>query len=410
MAATTNVPPIVWVNGAPVLPQESDINAGVFADINSAFGGGLNPLASTPQGQLASSETAIIGDKNNQIAYIANQFNPLYASGQFQDALAQIYFLNRIPAAGTVVNCVCNGAVNTVIPAGATAKDSAGYIYAATSANTIDSTGSITVQFQNQTPGAIPCAPGSLTKIQSAIAGWDTVTNSSAGALGNLVESRTAFEYRRQQSVAKNAVNSNTSIQGNVLAVAGVIGAYTIDNPTNSAVTVGSTNYPLAAHATLVSVAGGSSSDIAYAIWKNKGQGSPYPAAGGAGIQSFTVYDTNYDVPYPAYTVTWLVPTSTPTYFIVNIKNISTLPANIVQLIQTAVINSFYGNDGGVKASIGQTTFAGRYYANITATNSSVEVLSVFLGTAANPTGLQLQFGVDQLPVTSNAQITVNLV
>ena len=70
---STNVPVIEWVNGSPVIPAELDILAGVQADINAAFGGGVNPSLQTPQGQLAQSETAIIGDKNNQIAYIANQ-------------------------------------------------------------------------------------------------------------------------------------------------------------------------------------------------------------------------------------------------------------------------------------------------------------------------------------------------
>jgi len=406
----TNVPPITWVNGNPVLPQESDINAGVFTDLNNAFGGGLNPAANTPQGQIAASETAIIGDKNNDIAFIANQFNPLYASGQFQDGIGYIYFLKRIPAAGTVVNCVCNGAVGTVIPAGSQAKDTAGYIYASTSVGVIGSTGTVTIQFQNLTPGAIACPVNSLNKIYSAIAGWDTITNPAAGALGNLEESQTAFEYRRQQSVAGNSVNSVSSIQGAVLALPGVIGAYTVDNPSNSSINFGSTNYPIAAHTTLVSVAGGSAADIANAIWSKKGSGSPYPAAGGAGIQSYTIYDTNYDVPYPSYLVTWLVPTSTNTFFIVNIKNIPTLPANIVPQIQAAVVNSFYGNDGGIKAAIGQTTFSGRYYANVSAVDSSVEILSIFLGTSINPTGTQLQYGIDQLPVTSTSNVVVNLV
>ena len=60
---TTNVPAITWVNGSPVLPAEQDILTGVQADINTAFGGGVNPSLQTPQGQLAQTETAIIGEK-----------------------------------------------------------------------------------------------------------------------------------------------------------------------------------------------------------------------------------------------------------------------------------------------------------------------------------------------------------
>ena len=147
----TNVPSITWTNGAPVLPAESDILAGVQADINAAFGGGVNPGLTTPQGQLAQTETAIIGNKNNQIAYIANQVNPAFASGIWQDAIGYIYFMTRIQAAGTVVNATCVGAVGTVIPAGSVAQDSSGYLYSSTAAATIPAGGSVTVQFQNQT-------------------------------------------------------------------------------------------------------------------------------------------------------------------------------------------------------------------------------------------------------------------
>ena len=152
---STNVPAITWVNGSPVLPAEADILIGVQTDIDVAFGGGVNPSLQTPQGQLAQTETAIIGEKNNEIAYIANQVNPAFASGIWQDAIGYIYFMNRIQASGTVVNAVCNGAVGTVIPAGSIAQDVNGYLYASTSAATIPTGGNVTVQFQNQTTGPI---------------------------------------------------------------------------------------------------------------------------------------------------------------------------------------------------------------------------------------------------------------
>ena len=104
---STNVPAITWVNGSPVLPSEQTILTGVQTDINSAFGGGVNSGLTTPQGQIAQSETAIIGDKNSQIAYIANQVNPSMSSGIWQDAIGYIYFMNRIQASGTVVNATC---------------------------------------------------------------------------------------------------------------------------------------------------------------------------------------------------------------------------------------------------------------------------------------------------------------
>jgi len=401
---STNVPSITWTNGAPVLPAEADILAGVQADINAAFGGGVNPGLTTPQGQLAQTETAIIGDKNNQIAYIANQVNPAFASGIWQDAIGYIYFMTRIQASGTVVNATCVGAVGTVIPLGSIAQDTSGYLYASTAAATIPSSGSVTVEFQNQTTGAIACPIGSLNKIYTAVAGWNTVSNSAAGALGNAVESRAAFEFRRQASVAVNAVNSIQSIQAAVLAVPNVLQAVVVDNSTNSTVNYGSTSYPLAAHSICVSVAGGTSSAIATAIWNKKPPGCGYN-----GNTTVTVYDNTYASPIP-YTVTYLTPTSSPAYFTVNIQNNPLLPSNIVQLVQNAVLASFNGQDGGTAVTINSTTYSGRYYANINAISSAVNVIEVYLGLSASPSTLSIAFGIDQLPTLSASNIAVALV
>ena len=60
----STVPQPTFGDNGFVAPAESDILTAVENDINAAFGGALNMELSTPQGQLASSETAIIGDVN----------------------------------------------------------------------------------------------------------------------------------------------------------------------------------------------------------------------------------------------------------------------------------------------------------------------------------------------------------
>ena len=378
---STNVPAITWVNGSPVVPSEQSILAGVQADINAAFGGGVNPALQTPQGQLAMSETAIIGDKNSQIAYIANQVNPSMASGIWQDAIGEIYFIKRIPATGTVVNCTCVGAVNTVIPIGAVAQDTTGYLYSATASGTIPSTGSVTIPFQNQTTGAFACNPGALTIIVTAVASWDTITNPSAGALGNDVESRQEFEARRSASVAANSVNSIQSIKGVLSALPDIIDCFVVDNPLGTTTNFGTTNYPIPANSVCVSVAGGTSSEIATAIWNKKPPGCGYVTSAGsyATLGTYTVSDGNYIPPVP-YVVTWLNAGNANTYFVVQIQNNTLLPANIIQLTQAAVVQSFNGLDGnGPKVGIGNTTYSGRYYGNINTINPNVNVIEVYL-------------------------------
>ena len=77
---TTNVPAISWLSTGPVVPTDAEILAGVIADFQAAFGTDMNPSLETPQGQLASSQAAIISDCYAQIVYLANMMDPNFAA------------------------------------------------------------------------------------------------------------------------------------------------------------------------------------------------------------------------------------------------------------------------------------------------------------------------------------------
>lgn len=229
---TTNVPaPVLTAKGFSA-PAETDILVGVQADLNAAFGGDLNQDLSTPQGQLAQSLTAIIGDANDQFLALANGVDPAFADGRMQDAIARVYFIERKPAQPTVVTATCSGLTGVVLPAGSKAQDADGNIYLSTAAATIPGSGSVDVTFACMKTGPIACAPGQLNLIYQAVPGWDSVTNASAGAIGSDVESRVDFEYRRQRSVAMNAHGSLAAVLAAVLAVPGVLDAYAAENVT----------------------------------------------------------------------------------------------------------------------------------------------------------------------------------
>lgn len=403
---TTNVPPVVFSSTGVALPQEADILTGVLGDMNTALGGNMSKSLTSPQGQLAQSLTAIIGDKNSQIAEIASQVDPDLADGRWQDAIGRIYFMDRIPATGTLVTGTCVGLVGTVIPAGSIVQDTSGYQYASTAAVTIPATGTIDVQFQGLTTGPIVVPIGALNTIYRAVTGWESVTNAAAGTPGTNVESRADFEFRRRNSVAINALNSPQAIYAAVLAVPNVVDAYVIDNPSSISVNTGATNYPVAPHSVYIAVAGGAATDIAQAIWNKKSLGCDYN-----GTTTYTVTDSvNYLIPYPSYVVKWVTPTSLPVYIKVSIVNSANLPSNITALVQAAILSAFAGTDGGSRARIGANLYAGRYYAGIAAASPNVEILSVFVGSTASPTTTSLAVGIDQIPTLSAANITVTLV
>lgn len=412
----TNVPsPTFGANGF-VAPLESQILAGVQADLQAAFGGKLNfttsggsQTNSTPQSQLAMSLTAIIGNVNDTFLNYTQQVDPAYAEGRMQDGIGRIYFITRIAGQPTVLQVACNGGQNVVIPVGATIQDPAtGNIFTAVQAGgTIPGSGSVTIAFSCNTIGPV-AVPATVVPYQT-ISGWDSCTVIS-GTVGNLTENRAAFEARRKQSVANNARGFVSAIQGAVLAVAGVVDAYTTENATNNPVTVGSGNgaYTLAANSLYVAAVGGSASDIAQAIWSKKAPGCSYN-----GNTTVTVYDTNsgYSQPLPSYQVTFEVPPFLPIFFKVILKSNPSLPSNATSLVQQAIINAFSGNvDNVPRANIASSIVPNDYISALIPLGTWVRVLSITAGSLNNPdVGFNGSISGSVLTVTSISSGTLSV-
>lgn len=377
MTGSSSVPqPVLGPTGF-IVPPEPAVLAGVQADWNAALGGNVNQALSTPQGQLATSESAIIGDGNGQLLAIQNNVDPAYSQGRWQDAIGRIYFLSRNPAQPTVTDAsgaVCLGENGVYINAGATAQDNNGNTYVCTAGGTIVN-GSVVLPFACTVSGPIVLGANQLTNIYSTIPGWDSITNPDAGITGSAVETAADFEFRRANSVAANSLSTNDAVLGAVLSVTDVLDAYVIDNPTNSPATIGGVS--IGANTLYVCAAGGSSQAIANAIWTKKPPG--IPTQGGT---TETVYDSNagYDLPYPSYSISYQIPTSLTIFFLVQIKNSALVPSNALTLIQASLQVAFTGSDGGTRARIGSTLFAGRYYTGIVNLGPWAQVLAITLG------------------------------
>lgn len=405
MASPSSVPKIQFTAAGLIIPAETDILAGVQADMNAAFGGGLNPGLETPQGQLASSQAAVIGDKNNEVALIVNQVDPQYSADRFQDAIGRIYFLTRKPATPTAVTATLGGIAGTVIPAGTFAQDTDGNTYALSGAATIGIAGTVDADFQNVQTGPIPCAVGTLTSVYQAIPGWDTITNAADGTMGSNVESRADFEYRRRNSVALNGKGTPQAIYAEVFALADVLDVYVKDNPAGTTANTGSTNYPILAHSVYVAVVGGTDAEVAAAIWRKKDTGCDYN-----GNTSVTVTDdAGYSYPQPTYTVKFERPAALPVLFAVSLVDDPSLPSDIVQRVKAAIIARFNGADGTTRERIGSLILASRYYGAVVAVASNVSLISVLIGTAT-ATLSQVAVGIDQKPTLSESDIAVTLV
>lgn len=401
----SNVPRIEFTDTGLTVPPESAVLEGVLDDYDAAFGGGLNRALETPQGQLASSQTAIITDYYARFLELINQIDPDTADGFMQDAIARIYFLTRSPGAPTVAACVCNGNPGVVIPVGAQARDTSGNLYTAVDGGVIGIGGTVTLSFANALNGPIPCPSGTLTRIYVAIAGWDTINNPTDGVLGRDVETRAEFEARRAASVAINARGSLQSVFASVFAVPDVIDVYATENVTDDIVTVGSTNFPLAPHSLLISVVGGTDAAVANAIWLKKDVGCDMN-----GNTTVTVVDTEgYSPPFPEYDITFERPAALPIFVNVELANSPSLPVDIVAQVKAAVIATFLGADGGTRVRIGSLLLASKFYPGVINLGTEVSVLSILIGTSGPGALTSILIGVDKAPTIDAADITVTL-
>lgn len=405
MAGTSSVPPIQFTLTGLVAPTEAQILAGVQADQNAAFGGNLNPALNTPQGQLATTQTACIANANGTFLKFVNQVDPDTADGAMQDAIGRIYFLLRQPGTPTAVQCLCTGLFGRSIPVGAQAIDTSGNIYICTQAGEIPSGGSITLSFAGQVNGPTPCPANTLNAIYQAIPGWDSINNVGDGVPGSDVETRAAFEFRRLQSVAKNASGSIPAIYAGVFDVPGVIDVYVTQNNTGSTVNTGSTNYAIPPKSVYVAVVGGDSLAVATAIWENTNIGAGY-----VGNTTEVVTDPSpYSIPIPTYTVDFERPTATPIKFAVQIASSASLPVNIIALVQQAIIASFNGTDGSLRARVGSLILASKFYAPVSLIGPEVSILSILIG-ISTATLTNVQMGIDQSPTVDVSNITVTLI
>lgn len=404
MAFDSDVPSIEITSTGPVVPEPQDVLDGVLQDFNASMGGNLNiEQLSTPQGQLAQSQAAATLDKDNTIVELINNINPDTASGVMQDAIGRIYLMTRIASQPTVVTCTCGGISGTLIPAYSRVQGQNNAIYRSTSNLFIGTGGTVDIVFQAEVNGPTAAPIGSVNKIYQQIPGWDTVTNAAAGVPGRDVENRAEFEFRRKNSVALNATGSLPAVRANVFAVDGVLDVRTEENVTNGPLVIGGVT--LVEHSLYVAVVGGSDADIATAIWTRKGVGCDYN-----GTTSVVIEDTEgYNPPYPQYTVKFQRPTNIRIIFEVNIASTPQTPANYVELVRNAILDSFNGLDGTLRARIGDVIYALNYLCPVQDAGPLV-VSSMEVSRFGDTLAASVPLDIDEYPTLDYNDITVNLI
>ena len=367
----------------------------------------INTAPETPQGQIIDAETLAITQKDAELAFLANMFNPKTARGIWQDALAEIYFIKRKKSVNSRCYCILTGLKGTVIEKGSKIQSSADNTYWNLLEDvTINGNSSVTALFECESEGAVIASPNTLNKIITTVAGWDTVNNIQSATVGTFEESQQAFEKRRYDSVALNSRGTTSSVYARVLQLDNVVGCYVVDNKTNIVKTID--NYDLKPHSIYVAVLGGNNQEIAEAIYKSLSAGCDY--------NGNTTIDITDEATKAVESVTFMRPVQQNVYIKVNLFN-KDLPNDYETLIKNAVINNFYGLDQEVEIA-GETlsriimhddVYSSRFLPSILNANiNSLLSVQVSLDNVDFSDFVHIQ--LDKEPVLIADNITINVI
>lgn len=414
----TNVPLPSFGPAGLVTASEQAILAGIQADQVSAFaltGKTLSTALTTPQGQLATSQSYMVAAFQAALAQLIANVDPSTSSGAYQDALGRIYFLTRQAATFATVAATVTGTPGAQLPAGAQVKSADGTIWTSTTTVTYGPTSTASVTFQATVAGSAPIAGINDLKIYQQVPNWQAVSNSAGSTPGRDVENRQTFESRRADSVQIGGNGTAANVRAAIANVAGVTDCFVYNNGSDTAITYGATAYPIPAHSIAISVTGGTDAAVAAAI------NSKLDAGCGMSTQGTTTYsiqDTvNYVAPYPTYVLRFVRPTVTQIYMTINVANLGNLPSDYIVQVQKAVasafLNGYLSPDGTInlpRARVGGQIVAAEYAAPILALGAITPV-SLFTGTAPSPvSGASVTMGIDQQPVCGQLNVTVNKV
>ena len=384
------------------------VRAAVAADWVAAFHKDgqvdLNTDPETPAGQLIDSQTAAVTEKDTELLYLCNQFDPAKNEGIFQDALARVYFITRKPAAPSRAVITVRGLSGTVIPVNAQVMSSADdTIWQNVAAFTIGADGTGSGIFECTTEGLISAAAGTLTRIMTVVAGWDTATNATAATVGTLKENRGQFELRRYASVALNSRGTAASVYARVMQLDDVIGCVVRENKTNQPKVVD--GITLSPHSVYVCVLGGENWAIATAMYKTVSAGCDTN-----GTSTYTVEDPSTGIKEPIH---FQRPTDVGVTIRLKFPDVASLSADDKATIRQAVFNNFYGEDptvvdGSIMARpmMGDTIYAPRFAISVQNAGYT-DLLDVDVAKTGGAWADALYIKIDENPELSLADIVI---
>lgn len=321
---------------------------------------------------------------------VYNSFNPNSAIGAALSRLVQLNSIRRIAGAYSTVDVEVGGSNGTVIPAGQLLRSTYDNSQWTTTGDvTIGASGVALVSVRALVFGATVAPANTLTKIDTPIYGWQSVTNPTAATPGREEESDEELRQRRKSSTSTDAQGITDGIFGALLNLPNVRLAKVYENEQD--VVDGNGQAP---HSLNAVVEGGDIGAIALTLWLKRSAGVTMLGA----VEQDVVDSQGF-----THTLKFDRPTKVEAYIVVNVTKLPGYPPDGAVQIKNAL--AAYGLD---ELDIGETLFNSRLY-NPANSVPNHFITSIYTGTAPGPvTEANIVPTYKQLVNIDPANITVN--
>lgn len=367
----------------------ADIKTEIEDALKLAFGENIDLIPQSVFGQII----GVLSERESlEWQTLENTYNAFYPSTAQGNSLSELVLLNAIQrqdATKSTSPVTLTGTNGTIVTAGSIVSTSdTSTQFTIDTDTTINGSTSATVTAVET--GAKTALAGTLTVIDTPIAGWATVTNSSDATEGRDEETDVELRARREASVGALGQNLVDSLFGQLLNIDDVEAALVKDNKTDITDSDG-----IPPHQFLSVVKGGTASDIGDIIWKNTPQG--IDSFGTTTVQVLDAQDNLQDVNFTR-------PTDIDIYITVNVTTDANFPVSGEDDIKANVV-AF----GKSNFSISDDVIQSRFFTPVNLTPGITDI-EIFIGTSASPTlTANLPIALTEISAYDTSRLVVNV-
>ena len=361
----------------------------------SIFGSNIDLSDDTQDGQLIGANAEAFSDQDQQVELISKVCDPAQAQGSYLSTLVKINGISRNGSTSSTVTLTITGTDGTIISAGSLVRETTNDEKFSTDNDVTISSGTATVTATAVSSGVVVATAGTLTTIDSQIAGWTSVTNSNDATLGQDEESDANLRIRRKNSTAISSTGNTEAVAGALLALDGVATSIVKENETGSVDSDG-----ISAHSIACIVEGGTAADIANSIYNTKSSGCSTFGALAETIVNSEGFDK--DINYSR-------PDDVDIYISMNVRQLSGYPSGGEDQIKAAIIE-YFENDSETRFIIGDDIIYSEIYNPINSIEG-VSVTDLTVGIASTPTGkIDVTIDFDELARFDTSRIIITIV